>query len=145
MDPDRLRRLVGPLQQLIALGAASPARDSGCFLRPFICISNVLMRRCLALAQAYLEPPPDWRDSEEGVAWADALDALDVAVAERRGLDALNALHRAEALVSTVPPVEDRLTCVFSNWVSSIRLNHSMPLAGGDVWRALNAMHGSDE
>lgn len=64
-------------------------------------------------AAAALEPPPDWRDSEEGVAWADALDALDVAVAERRGLDALNALHRAEALVSTVPPVEDRLTCAF--------------------------------
>jgi hypothetical protein len=61
---------------------------------------------------AALEPPPDWRDSQEGVAWAETLDAVDVAIAERRGLDALNALQRAEALVSTVPPVEDRLTCV---------------------------------
>ena len=60
---------------------------------------------------AALEPAPDWRDSQEGIAWAQTLDAVDVAIAERRGLDALNALQRAEALVSTVPPVEDRLTC----------------------------------
>ena len=74
------------------------------------CIAR-LAAEAMASAAA-LEPPPDWRDSQEGVAWAETLDAVDVAIAERRGLDALNALQRAEALVSTVPPVEDRLTCV---------------------------------
>ena len=89
-------------------------------------------------AAAALEPPPDWRDSEEGVAWADALDALDVATAERRGLDALNALHRAEALVSTVPPVEERLTCAFTLCILTPAC-HSPVI----YWLRPDAMHAS--
>ena len=72
-------------------------------------------------AAAALEPPPDWRDSEEGVAWAEALDAVDVAVAERRGLDALNApaarrgagVHRAAG--GRPPHVQLALPCRCQN------------------------------
>lgn len=55
--------------------------------------------------------PLDWRDSKAGLAWAYALTAVDVAMAERRGLDALNALKRAQQLVDSVPPPAQRLTC----------------------------------
>ena len=65
MAPDRLRRMVGLLRVLIALGAASPAGDSGCFLRQSMYVSNAFVRRCLASASAQL---PVMRRSYSGIA-----------------------------------------------------------------------------
>lgn len=63
-----------------------------------------------ANAAAALEASLDWRDSAAGLAWAEALTAVDVAMAERRGLDALAALKHAQQLVDSVPPPAERLT-----------------------------------
>jgi len=59
-----------------------------------------------------MEAPLDWRDFKAGQTWAESLDNVDSAMAERRTLDALNALKTAQRLVVTVPPSEERLTCV---------------------------------
>ena len=76
-----------------------------------MCSESRLAAEAEASAAA-LEAPLDWRDSKAGLVWEEALTAVDVAMAERRGMDALNALNRAQKLASTVPPPAERLTCV---------------------------------
>ncbi|KAK9836141.1 hypothetical protein WJX81_004415 [Elliptochloris bilobata] len=51
----------------------------------------------------------DWEQSPDGLRWADALDEIEVALAERQPLDALHAVRRADKLVprlSAAPPAD---------------------------------------
>ncbi|KAK9905543.1 hypothetical protein WJX75_001810 [Coccomyxa subellipsoidea] len=52
----------------------------------------------------------DWAQTTEGLRWADSLDEVDVTIAERRPLDALQALRRVEKMLTRPPsPQSDPL------------------------------------
>lgn len=49
------------------------------------------------------EATDEWRDSPEGQEWAEALDDLDIAIAERRCSDAVQLLAQAETAAKPEP------------------------------------------